>query len=293
MLMYISDETLDRFIREDAPYLDLTTLLLDIGQKSGTISFKSREKGVLCGSEEAARIMQKLGLKPGLLLSSGTQILPGQPLLQAEGKTSSLHLAWKVCLNILEYSSGIASRTRLLVDKARLVNPNVGVLSTRKMFPGTREMAVKAVVAGGGFPHRLGLSETVLIFQQHIDFLAGMQELVQMLSKLRQQACEKKVIVEVTTLDDALLLARAGVDGLQFDKVPPEQLGHYVEEIRKHYPRLLLLGAGGINEANVASYAATGIDAIVTTSMYFGRPLDISVNMNPLEKSSSFNSTIK
>ena len=272
------------FIREDAPYLDLTTLLLDISQKSGTISFSSRENGILCGSEEAARIMQKLGLEIDFMLPSGTQILPGEPFLQAGGNASSLHLAWKVCLNILEYSSGIASRTRLLLDKARLVNPNINVLSTRKMFPGTRELSVKAVVAGGGFPHRLGLSETILVFRQHVDFLSGIQRLAQCIPKLRQQACEKKVIVEVTTLEEALLLAKAGVDGLQFDKVPPEQLGHYAEEIRKNFPSVLLLGAGGINESNVADYAATSIDAIVTTSMYYGRPLDLSATMNPLEK---------
>jgi len=283
--MYISEEILDRFIREDAPYLDLTTLLLDIGREPGRISFASREKGILSGSEEAGRVLQKLGLKPGLLLSSGTQLLPGQAFLQAEGTASSLHLAWKICLNILEYSSGIASRTRCLLDKARIVNPNINILSTRKMFPGTRELAIKAVVAGGGFPHRLGLSESILVFRQHIDFLSGMQELVQIIPKLRQQACEKKVIVEVTNLDDALLLAEAGVDGLQFDKISSDDLRHYVREIRKLCPHMLLIGAGGITEANVTAYAATGIDAIVTTSMYFGRPLDISVTMTPLERS--------
>ena len=282
--MYISEETLDRFIREDAPYLDLTTLLLDIGQEPGRISFASREKGILSGSEEAARILQKLGLKLGLLLPSGTQILPDQTFLQAEGTASSLHIAWKICLNILEYSSGIASRTRCLLDKARIINPNISILSTRKMFPGTRELAIKAVIAGGGFPHRLGLSETILVFRQHINFLSGMEELAKSIPKLRQQACEKKIIVEVTKLDEALLLAEAGVDGLQFDKVPSEQLRDYVQEIRKYHPDLLLIGAGGITEANVTAYAATGIDAIVTTSMYFGRPLDISVTMTSLER---------
>jgi len=281
--MYISDETLDHFIHEDTPYLDLTTHLLDIGQEPGVISFAARENGILCGSEEAARIFQKLGLKTGLFLRSETPLLQGQPFLQAEGSAGNLHIAWKVCLNILEYCSGIASRTHLLLDKARTVNPNISILSTRKMFPGTKELTIKAVVAGGGFPHRLGLSESILVFRQHINFLSGMEELAKNIPKLRQQACEKKFIVEVDNQDDALLLAEAGVDGLQFDNVPPEQLGRYVEEIRKYRSDLLLLGAGGINEGNVIAYAATGIDAIVTTSMYFGRPLDIAVTMEPLK----------
>ncbi len=280
--MYISEETLDRFIHEDVPYLDLTTELLNIGQYPGKISFASREKGIISGSEEVARILQKLVVKPGLVMPSGTEVSPGQTFLQAEGNASSLHAAWKVCLNILEYCSGIATRTRSLLDNARTVNPNISILSTRKMFPGTRELAIKAVVSGGGFPHRLGLSETILIFRQHINFFASINELAREIPKYRQLACEKKVLVEVEKLDEAILLAEAGVDGLQFDKVHPDQLKHYVQKLRESYTDLLLIGAGGIKETNVVEYAATGIDAIVTTSMYFGRPLDISVKIEPL-----------
>lgn len=280
--MYISDENLERFIHEDVPYLDLTTVLLDIGQTPGKISFAAREKGVVCGCEEADRIFFKLGARTNLLLPSGTLVEPGQPFLQAAGNASSLHTAWKVCLNILEYCSGIASRTRTLLDKARSVNPDINILSTRKMFPGTRELAIKSVVAGGGFPHRLGLSETVLIFPQHINFLGGMHELSSKIPALKKQACEKKIIVEVENRDDALIMAAAGVDGLQFDKLPPENLKIIVEEIKTAYPKLLLIAAGGIKETNVSEYAATGVDGIVTTSMYFGRPLDISVTMQPI-----------
>lgn len=280
--MYISDENLERFIREDVPYLDLTTALLDIGQIPGKISFATREKGVVCGCEEVDRIFLKLGAQTNLLLPSGTLVEPGQPFFEATGDAAGLHTAWKVCLNILEYCSGIATRTRTLRDKARDFNPDINILSTRKMFPGTRELAIKSVVAGGGFPHRLGLSETVLIFRQHINFLGGMHELSLKIPTLKKQTCEKKIIVEVENRADALIMAAAGVDGLQFDKLPAQDLKVIVEEIKTAYPQLLLIAAGGIKEANVAEYAATGVDGIVTTSMYFGRPLDISVTMQPL-----------
>lgn len=281
--MYISEETLDRFIHEDVPYIDLTTRLLGIGQQEGRISFAARENGILSGSEEAERVLKKLGAKPTLVQASGSQISPGQPFLQAEGSASGLHMAWKVCLNILEYCSGIATRTRTLLDRAQKINPDINILSTRKMFSGTRELAIKSVVSGGGYPHRLGLSESILVFRQHTNFLSGMEELVKLIPQLRRQACEKKVIVEVEDLDDALLLAGAGVDALQFDKLAPGELGLYVQKIRQVYPGLLLLGAGGITEANVAEYAATGINGIVTTSMYFGRPLDIAVTLEPVK----------
>ena len=279
--MYISEETLDRFIHEDVPYLDLTTQVLGIGYKSGNISFITRESGILSGSDEAARILRKLDVSPGFKLTDGAAVTPGQVLLQAQGPASSLHSAWKVCLNILEYCSGIATRTRSLLDQARTVNPGINILATRKMFPGTRELSIKSVLAGGGWPHRLGLSETILIFDQHMRFLSGIDELVNRIPQIRQDACEKKIIVEVQTLEQAFSLAAAGVDGLQFDKLNPKQLKNHVEQLRKSYPDLLLIGAGGIKESNVIEYAATGVDAIVTTSMYFGRPLDIAANLEP------------
>ncbi|HRW12424.1 MAG TPA: ModD protein [Syntrophomonas sp.] len=280
--MYISEDTLDRIIKEDTPYIDLTTMVLGIGNEQGRISFSSREAGILCGSEEVARILQKLGAKTNLVLPSGTSISPQQLFLQAEGTAAGLHIAWKASLNIVEYCSGIATRTHELLTKARTVNPDVNILSTRKMFPGTRELAVKAVVAGGGLPHRLGLSETILVFRQHINFLGGMEELAKNIPQFKQRDCEKKFIVEVEKLDDALLLAAAGVDGLQFDKVPPQQLKQFVEVIRESYPGIVLIGAGGIKESNVIDYAASGVAGIVTTSMYFGRPLDISVKIEPI-----------
>ena len=82
-------------------------------------------------------------------------------------------------MNILEYSSGIATRTKKMVDKAKLVNPHVAVLATRKSFPGTKELSIKSIIAGGAFPHRLGLSETILIFKQHVAFLGNINDLAQ------------------------------------------------------------------------------------------------------------------
>ena len=72
-----------------------------------------------------------------------------------------------------------------LVDKVSKINPNLHIITTRKVIPGTKELAIKAVVAGGGFPHRLGLSETVLIFRQHLNFLGGTDELIKILESVK------------------------------------------------------------------------------------------------------------
>lgn len=278
-MFYISDETIDRWIKEDVPYLDLTTLTLGIGGLKGKITFTAREFTVLSGVEEVLRVFAKLGITPIRSLPSGSLVNKGDLFLEADGLASNLHMAWKVSLNILEYSSGIATRTKRMVEKAKAANPHIAVLATRKSFPGTKDLSIKAIIAGGAFPHRLGLSETILTFKQHVAFLGNMNDLAQSIQRIKTNACEKKIIVEVETLEDALLLSASGVDGLQFDKIPAPDLKVIIDQIREINPHLTLLGAGGINERNIQEYACLGIDAIVTTSMYFGKPADIGVTM--------------
>jgi molybdenum transport protein len=279
ILLYISDETIDGWIKEDVPYLDLTTLTLGIGGLQGKIRFTAREFTVLSGVEEVLRIFAKLGITPLQALPAGSVVNKGDVFIEAEGLASSLHIAWKVSMNILEYSSGIATRTKKMVDKAKAINPQAAVLATRKSFPGTKELSIRAILAGGAFPHRLGLSETILIFKQHVAFLGDTNNLARVIREIKANACEKKIIAEVENLEAALLLVEAGVDGLQFDKLPAADLKFIVDQIRRINPQITLLGAGGINEGNIEEYAHSGVDGIVTTSMYFGKPADIGVTM--------------
>ena len=281
-MVYISDDNLERFIKEDVPYIDLTTIMLGIAGKKGRISFVCRDPAVICGTEEALRIMGKLNLNPLFHLPSGSAVKPGTVILEAESRAENLHLAWKPAQNILEYLSGIATRTAAILARAQEGNPHIQLLSTRKVFPGTKELAIKAVIAGGGMPHRLGLSETILVFEQHWAFLEGYGQLLDKLRQLKKQKLEKKIIVEVNSLDQAIQVCQAGADGVQFDKMPYPDLALAVARLRAVKPELLILGAGGINAENAADYAATGIDAIVTTAVYYGKPANIGVTMTPV-----------
>lgn len=279
--MYISDEAIDRFIKEDVPYIDLTTLVLGISGHKGKIQFFSREEAVLCGTEEVVRIFNKLNINVTKTYASGSLIKKNEVFLEGEGSAESLHIAWKICQNIIDYSSGIATKTKKLVDKVNKINPYISVITTRKNIPGTKELAIKAVISGGGFPHRLGLSETILVFKQHLNFLGGINELTEILRKVKSKACEKKVIVEVEDLEDAIRLCRSGVDGLQFDKIPFDTLKKNVDIIRDINPSIVILAAGGINENNIEDYAKTGVDSLVTTSVYYAKPIDIGCKIEP------------
>ncbi|WP_287824353.1 ModD protein [Clostridium sp.] len=278
-MVYISDETIDKFIKEDIPYIDLTTLILDIGKEKGSIKFVTREDAVITGTEEVIKIFEKLNIKIKNYVSSGTLVIPGQVILEGEGYAEAVHMAWKLSSNILEYCSGISTRTRKLVDAAKAINPKIELFTTRKVFPGTKELSIKSAIAGGAYPHRLGLSETILIFKQHMNFLDGVDGLISKFDEIKTKASEKKIIVEVGSLEDAVKFARVGVDGLQFDKIPPKELKDMVKQIRSINRNITLIGTGGINSNNIEEYAKTGVDAISTTWVYFGKPIDIGTTI--------------
>ena len=281
MIHRLPDGDIERFIDEDAPYGDLTTFLTGIGHQPGEIVFATRDETTICCTEEAARVLDKCGATVTACSPSGADLIPDTGFLSAEGPAQALHAGWKVALNILEYASGIATRTRRIVKRAKEANPNVVVVTTRKSFPGTKKMAIKAVTAGGAFPHRLGLSETILIFKQHTAFLGGLDAFLKTIGQLCAQAPEKRIIVEAENGDDALRIAQAGVEIVQIDKMLPQELSPLIRKIRHFAPKVKVSAAGGINEANASEYAATGADILVLSSVYFGKPADIGVRMLP------------
>jgi molybdenum transport protein len=282
MIACISDSDIECYIEEDVPHGDLTTHLLGIGDSPGRIVFSTREETTLCCTEEAARVLQKCGASVASCMPSGTKLSAGIEFLAADGTAQALHAGWKVALNLLEYASGIASRTQRIVEKSRAANPSISIVTTRKSFPGTKKIAIKAITAGGALAHRLGLSESVLVFKQHVGFLGGLEAFLGSVSELKLKARETKIIVEADTREDALLIARSRVDIVQLDKIAPAELADIVTAIRAANPEILISAAGGINESNAAEYAATGIDIIVLSSVYFGKPSDIGVSIHPV-----------
>ena len=118
----------------------------------------------------------------------------------------------------------------------------------------------------------------MLVFDHHIKFLGGFDEFVKRIPEFRSRCIEKKLFVEASPAQ-ARVLAAAGVDGIQLDKVPVEELADLVMELRAIDPHVSLIAAGGINVDNAAAYAATGVDGLATTAMFTAKPLDMSIHM--------------
>lgn len=173
MIPHMGDSLLQGLLFEDVQYLDLTTSVLGIGDLEGAASVFFREDGVVACSEEAARIYELAGGRVDYFLRSGEEASTNQLVLETHGRATSLHLAWRTAQTLLAYCSGVATYTRRMVEKARRLNPQVVVATTRQTPPGARAFYLKAVIAGGGVVHRQSLSDSILVFDNHRVFLGG------------------------------------------------------------------------------------------------------------------------
>jgi molybdenum transport protein len=275
----LPDDLLDRLLAEDVPHGDLTTLGLGIQDAQARMTFSARRAMVVACAGDAARLVTRRGAAARTLVPDGGRVAAGTILLEAEGGAGALFSTWKVAQTLVEAASGIATATRSIVDAACAVRPSVVVAGTRKAFPGARAISVKALVAGGGTPHRLGLSETLLVFPQHRRFLS--RPLGAWVSELRVRHPDKKVVVETTSLDEALALADAGVDVLQLERFAPGDVHLLVEALAVHGRRPVVAATGGVDATNAAAYAAAGADVLVTSAPYHAAPSDVQVLIEP------------
>lgn len=282
-MIYIPDSEIERFLLEDIALGDLTTRSLKLTECCGTIEFMFRHDGIVSAAGIAARILQKLGLVISTAITDGQQVAAGQVVLSACGNAAALHQGWKVAQNILEWCSGVAQTMSLMLSRARKYNPMVQIACTRKSIPGTRLLATQAILDGGGIIHRCGTAETILVFANHRGFFPEPFDWATHIAALRQQAPEKKIVVEADTPDEALCAMAAQPDIVQLDKFTVQQIEECLAHAQKNDYRGLLAAAGGIHPDNIDAFAATGIPLIVTSAPYYAKPADIRVLMMPVQ----------
>lgn len=287
MHFYSPDSWLDDLLADDCPGLDLTVELLGIGAAPGIMRFAPKADCVISGVEQAELLLRKCGLSVMRAAANGDSLQAGQLCLEARGSAADLHRSWKLSQTLMEYMTGIATRCAHMVAQAHAANPGVRVAVTRKNFPGAKAICLDAAMDGGATVHRQNLSDSILIFEQHRVFLPGtaqasLRSVAAMMDKLRARAPERKISAEVDSLEDALLVAKAGIDIVQCEKFACETLAETVGALRAVRADIVVLAAGGINGDNAANFAATGVDVLVTSWPYFGKPADIKVVMEKM-----------
>lgn len=281
-LLRLSDADIDRLLDEDVRFGDLTTRALGIGDLPGRMTFTARQDLVLCGVDEAARLLARLGAGVQFAEKTGCRVAKGNVLLEVRGSAAALHAGWKLAQTVMEWGSGVATLTHRIVSAARAGAPRVAVLCTRKPVPLTRQISLKAVVAGGGEIHRLGLYDTIMLFPEHRAFLDGPGGLAAAIARLKERIPERAVMVEVTSEADALEAAEAMADVIQLEKFEPAAVARVAKSIRKRADgRPIIAAAGGIGVDNAGAYASAGADALVTSAPFYAGPADVQVKIEP------------
>ena len=275
MQCVLSDEQLLQLLNDDVPYGDLTTDLLLDAHRPVEIVFSAREPMTLCAIEEVARLFTLKGASVELKACSGQHMQPGDELLRARGEAAPLFALWKVSQILVEWASGIATAARALVVAAA----PVPVVCTRKQTPFTKALSVKAVRAGGAAIHRLGLSETLLLFAEHRQFIQESPE--QIVQRLKIRAPEQRRVVEVHDLADAKCWAQAGAEVLQMDKFTPAQVAECAQFCARQQLPVVLAAAGGVTLENASDYVAAGAQLLVTSAPYHAKPRDVQVRFYP------------
>ncbi len=267
----LSDQALSRLLVEDVPFGDLTTESLGLQSRLGRLEFHARGAMTVCGVEEAVRLFELAGASACEFVLSGAVVEDGALLLSAEGSAAALHRAWKTAQTLMEWASGIASGATALVRAAA----PVPVACTRKNAPGTKALSNKAIQAGGAIMHRLGLSETLLVFAEHRRFLDEPPSAT--IARLQTRQPEKKIVVEVASEDEALTWARSGSDVLQLEKFTPAALSACRMRLAAEGLFPVLVAAGGVRVDNAADYVAAGAAMIATSAPYSAAPRDVQV----------------
>ena len=289
----LPDGELLRWLQEDAPHGDLTSRALGLQGQPAQLVFAARGGMRVALIEEAARLFELAGalcgtgeLRVSLHCRSGQQAAAGAPLLSVQGPVAPLLLGWKVAQTAVEIASGMASAAAAIIAALQAEGHRIPLACTRKTWPGGRALAARAVQAGGAVMHRLGLSETLLVFPEHRAFIDPAQW-PQRLAELARQQPEKKRVVEVGDDASAWAAARAGAELLQLERYSPQRLAALKSALAAQGLRPLIAPAGGVTLANALDYARAGADLLVSSAPYLAPPCDVQVTVEPAELGAS------
>ncbi|HEX4078977.1 MAG TPA: carboxylating nicotinate-nucleotide diphosphorylase [Rhizomicrobium sp.] len=256
--LFLIEPIVRRALEEDLGRAgDLTTDLLIPYELEGRANIVSRATGTLCGLICAACAFRLLdgSVQIDAHARDGAPLSAGQPIAAIEGRIRALLGAERVALNFVGHLSGIATATRELVDA--VADTRARIVCTRKTTPGLRVLEKYAVRCGGGFNHRFGLDDAVLIKDNHIAAAGGLRPAIE---RVRQGLGHMVMVeVEVDTLDQLKEALALGVSTILLDNMTLDDMKTAAEFARG---RALLEASGGITIQTIRAVAETGVDFI-------------------------------
>ncbi|RZN15666.1 MAG: carboxylating nicotinate-nucleotide diphosphorylase [Methanosarcinales archaeon] len=237
---------------------------------------KANEPGVIVGISEACQIFKYFdNTEITHRVTDGVSVEKNTIILETSGRADGILKGERLALNFIGRMSGIAT----LTNTFKKLSGKTVIAATRKTTPGFRKFEKKAVILGGGDPHRYNLSDMVMVKDNHIKLL-GIEQAVKNAKKIA--GFTRKIEIEIEQIKDAVLVARLGVDIIMLDNCTPEQIRTVMELLEKENLRekITLEASGNINTKNIKEYTATGVDVISIGSLTHSAAwLDVSMSI--------------
>lgn len=275
------EEVIRRALEEDGAFADITTLSTVPEQQQAQATFLTRQAGVIAGLEVALDTFRVVDGRLGIeqVVQDGAVVQPNDVLARLSGSARSVLSAERVALNLLGRLSGIATITAQCVHA--IEGTQARILDTRKTTPGLRSLEKMAVVMGGGQNHRFGLSDGVLIKDNHIKAAGSITNAIAGARRMASHLL--KIEVECETLAEVQEAIEARADVILLDNMSIERMREAVILLRREAPSILIEASGniGTNMERLAAVAATGVDFISLGAITHSAPnFDISLEFS-------------
>src|SRR5215217_3445345 len=270
VLDFSTSRLLDLALAEDVGGGDVTSSLTVPAGRQGRGTLLAKAPGVISGLDVAGEVFHRVD--PAItftpLVADGDPVPAMTPIARVEGPARSLLTAERVALNLLQRLSGVATATAHYVAAVR--HTAARIVDTRKTTPGLRALEKAAVRHGGGHNHRFGLTDGVLIKDNHLAAIGGEDRVTRAVCLARQGAPHTlRIEIEVTTLDELAQALEAGAGVVLLDNMAIADLRKAVELTAG---RALLEASGGVTLESVAAIAATGVDLISVGALTHSAP---------------------
>lgn len=246
---------------------DITSNSVIPAEARAKVVMAAREEGVICGLDAAETAFRLIDadLKVRRIRPEGSEVKPGDEVLEVKGRARSILAAERVALNFVGRMSGIATLTAKMVGAVG--NHRARICDTRKTTPGLRAIEKYAVRCGGGMNHRAGLDDAILIKDNHIA-IAG--DITLALRRAKENAGHTvKIEIEVDTLTQLKEVMAEGVDIVMLDNMSLEDMAEAVKLVNG---RAMVEASGGVTLARIPKIAATGVDMISSGALTHSAP---------------------
>lgn len=267
------DRLIDYSLREDLGEGDITTNALTAENEDCKAVIRAKARGVVAGLPIAKRVFQKLDHTVVCVnnANDGEEVKPGYVLCELNGSKRALLSGERLALNIIQRLSGIATLTAKYVKAVEGLP--VKILDTRKTVPGMRVLDKYAVAVGGGFNHRFGLYDGILIKDNHIKAAGGISDALHIMKKKYKN--KFKIEVETSNLEEVKEALISGADIIMLDNMSTDEMSKAVRLIAA---AALVEASGGITLKNVREIAETGVNFISVGAITHSPPaLDIGL----------------